>query len=64
MSILVAAAVAAQLAATETAVAEPQSPTDTVIVTGTRFSGLRAKDSLDPVQVVDGAALEQAARQI
>lgn len=58
MSALLFAAAAAQ------AVATPDSPpeivaSDTVIVTGTRLSGIRAKDSAEPVQVVSKETLEE-----
>ena len=35
-------------------------PSETIIVTGTRFSGIRAKDSPEPVQVVSAQSLEQS----
>ena len=60
MPILVAAALAAQLAGADSAATAAQPVADTIIVTGTRFSGLHAKDSPEPVQVVDAATLEQA----
>ncbi|MEO7865664.1 MAG: TonB-dependent receptor [Sphingomicrobium sp.] len=62
MIVWVAAAVAAQLATADSIASQPQSSTDTdtIIVTGTRFSGLHAKDSADPVQIVSAGALRQA----
>src|SRR5688572_26490829 len=68
MHFLIAAGFAAQLASGE---ASATVPADTaadaaalaeqqIIITGTRFSGLRAKDSLEPVQVVDAGAIERA----
>jgi iron complex outermembrane receptor protein len=68
MSILAVAAFAAQLASAEAvAPAIGQSSTsaaiastDTIIVTGTRFSGVRAEESVDPVQVIGSAELKQA----
>ncbi|MES2120207.1 MAG: TonB-dependent receptor [Pseudomonadota bacterium] len=55
MNILAVAAYAAQMAS-----AQPADPSGTIIVTGTRFSGVRAEDSVDPVQVVTPAELEHA----
>jgi iron complex outermembrane receptor protein len=68
MHIFVIAAFAAQLASTPFPPAsEPQSSdadgsaaTQTIIVTGTRFSGVRAADSTDPLQVVTPAELDRA----
>jgi len=63
MHILAAAAVAAQVASaaagsesTNTGV----SADETIIVTGTRFSGLRASKSTEPVQVVSSGELQTA----
>lgn len=54
-------ALAAQAAA---AVGPPTLPAsalnETIIVTGTRLSGIRAKDSVEPVQVVSSESLEQS----
>jgi len=41
------------------AVATADSATSTVIVTGTRQSGMKAVDSSSPIQVIDASALEQ-----
>ncbi|MBV9529461.1 TonB-dependent receptor [Sphingomonas sp.] len=67
MSALLAAAVAAQVASAQPPMDQhgiaPDSnrePDDTIIITGTRFSGLRAKDSLEPVQVVTSQSLKVA----
>jgi iron complex outermembrane receptor protein len=68
MSILAVAAFAAQLASAQAGVAADEQPSssaaatssNTIIVTGTRFSGVRAEDSVDPVQVVDSAELNHA----
>jgi iron complex outermembrane recepter protein len=64
MNIVMAAAVAAQLAsagASEDSSTVPSPPAgETIIVTGTRFSGLLAEDSPEPVQVVDAAAINRS----
>ena len=65
MDILLAAAAAAQLAQANPvpppADADPNAAaSQTIIVTGTRFSGLLAKDSPEPVQVVTSAAIERS----
>jgi iron complex outermembrane receptor protein len=67
MNALLAAALAAHLAsgasssAQDPAAQDPdQAPDQTIIVTGTRFSGLRATDSPEPVQVVTSDALRTA----
>lgn len=67
MHILVVAAFAAQLASAHSAPEADQASkndtseaTQTIIVTGTRFSGLRAVDSIDPLQVVTAAELDHA----
>ena len=59
MSLMIAAAMAAQLATSVPAEPETEHAGDVVIVTGTRLTGLRAKDSIEPVQVVSEKALEQ-----
>jgi iron complex outermembrane receptor protein len=62
--LLAAAAAAAQIASARPEATEPEaaatSSDSTIIVTGTRFSGLLAKDSPEPVQVVNSATLERA----
>jgi len=64
MEILLAAAAAAQLAPANSATPPNAGPnsaaSNTIIVTGTRFSGLRAKDSPEPVQVVSGDAIQRS----
>lgn len=67
MYALLGAAIRAQVAAPVAAIhqdvtpQEPNRPPDqTIIVTGTRFSGLRAKDSPEPIQVVTSDALKTA----
>jgi iron complex outermembrane receptor protein len=66
MAIFAIAALAAQLAsavpvADEQAADNNQANSgETIIVTGTRFSGTRAEDSVDPVQVVSSAELDHA----
>jgi iron complex outermembrane receptor protein len=65
MNFLVAAVAAAQLtpgsasATSDTQLAmKPTDKGDEIIVTGTRFSGLLAKNSPEPVQVADSRAIE------
>ena len=61
MTILAAAAVAAQIAAVQPAPDNGDaSPTGTIIVTGTRFSGTKAEDSVDPIQVIDRKSIDHA----
>ena len=61
MTILAAAAFAAQIAAAQPAPDNGDaSPTGTIIVTGTRFSGIRAEDSVDPIQVIDRKSIDRA----
>jgi iron complex outermembrane receptor protein len=64
MAIFALAAAAAQLASVQPGQAAPESKdasgTRTIIVTGTRFSGVRAEDSIDPVQVIGRAELDHA----
>ncbi len=50
----------AVLAADAVPALQPTAPSDTIIVTGTRLSGIRAKDSAEPVQVVSAESLEQS----
>ena len=57
-------ALAAQAAAAVgPAIAPAPAPDETIIVTGTRLSGVRAKDSVEPVQVVSSKSLEQSGSQ-
>lgn len=68
MQIFVIAAFAAQLASVQSAPASDTQSSDisdsaatgTIIVTGTRFSGTRAADSVDPLQVVTSTDLDKA----
>jgi len=67
MTIFAIAAAAAQLAyAQPNPAADPHSnekssdAAQSIIVTGTRFSGVRAVDSVDPVQVVSSADIQHA----
>jgi iron complex outermembrane receptor protein len=62
MYVFALAALAAQLASSEAPAPGDTQPSDnaTIIVTGTRFSGVRAQDSVDPVQVVSSAELQRA----
>ena len=60
MTLLAAAAFAAQIAASQPADSSDASPTGTIIVTGTRFSGTKAEDSVDPIQVIDRKSIDHA----
>ncbi|MEO6225788.1 MAG: TonB-dependent receptor plug domain-containing protein, partial [Sphingomicrobium sp.] len=68
MNIVIVAAAAAQLASVQTQPpANPPAPdsqdpasTATIIVTGTRFTGIRAEDSVEPVQVIDVSEIARA----
>lgn len=63
MHILAAAAVAAQVASAGAGAESTNSSVaaeDTIIVTGTRFSGLKANKSPEPVQVVSSTELQTA----
>ena len=68
MHMLVVAAFAAQLASPQSEApnhdqaskTETTGATQTIIVTGTRFPGVRAVDSIDPLQVVTASELDHA----
>jgi iron complex outermembrane receptor protein len=61
MEMLLITALAAQAAAAAGPPMPPAAdPNETIIVTGTRLSGIRAKDSVEPVQVVSSKSLEQS----
>lgn len=68
MSMFVVAAFAAQVASAQAALpggaqapdSDSGAATNTIIVTGTRFSGVRAVDSVDPLQVVTATELQNA----
>jgi iron complex outermembrane receptor protein len=62
MTILAAAAFAAQMASAQQAGVQPADnpATETIIVTGTRVAGVRAEDSVDPIQVIDRKSIDRA----